>query len=196
MGVVLGCMAIFLIMAIYTCKPRRRSAENINSRNHHSTTTTAPATVLIQISSQSCRECTRMSYDDLNKLPCFDHKAEEDHNNSSTTTMECAVCLESFKTKADYDKECNICRSPFTVCGWRPGRNAGYKKTEICQTRISMFAVNVQWDLSGLIVYRHEMSGTGELSQQNIKYSYYGRMTAQGNQSQAVVDFTSAIAAP
>ncbi|CAA7026324.1 unnamed protein product [Microthlaspi erraticum] len=37
-------------------------------------------------------------------------------------------------TKADYDKECKICTRPFTVFRWRPGRDARYKKTEICQT--------------------------------------------------------------
>lgn len=37
-------------------------------------------------------------------------------------------------TKADYDKECKICLRPFTVFRWRPGRDARYKKSEICQT--------------------------------------------------------------
>nr|CAD1827620.1 unnamed protein product [Ananas comosus var. bracteatus] len=36
--------------------------------------------------------------------------------------------------RADYDKECKICSRPFTVFRWRPGRDARYKKTEICQT--------------------------------------------------------------
>lgn len=38
------------------------------------------------------------------------------------------------QTKADYDKECKICTRPFTVFRWRPGRDARYKKSEICQT--------------------------------------------------------------
>ncbi|XP_062084871.1 zinc finger CCCH domain-containing protein 40-like [Humulus lupulus] len=37
-------------------------------------------------------------------------------------------------TKANYDKECKICTRPFTVFRWRPGRDARFKKTEICQT--------------------------------------------------------------
>lgn len=37
-------------------------------------------------------------------------------------------------TRADYDKECKICTRPFTVFRWRPGRDARFKKTEICQT--------------------------------------------------------------
>ncbi|VYS66120.1 unnamed protein product [Arabidopsis thaliana] len=37
-------------------------------------------------------------------------------------------------TRADYDKECKICSRPFTAFRWRPGRNARFKKTEICQT--------------------------------------------------------------
>lgn len=37
-------------------------------------------------------------------------------------------------TKANYDMECKICTRPFTVFRWRPGRDARYKKTEICQT--------------------------------------------------------------
>lgn len=38
------------------------------------------------------------------------------------------------QTKANYDKECKICTRPFTVFRWRPGRDARYKKSEICQT--------------------------------------------------------------
>lgn len=38
------------------------------------------------------------------------------------------------QTKADYDKGCKICTRPFTVFRWRPGRDARYKKTEVCQT--------------------------------------------------------------
>ncbi|CAL2242447.1 unnamed protein product [Prunus armeniaca] len=37
-------------------------------------------------------------------------------------------------TRADYDKECKICTRPFTVFRWRPGRDARFKKSEICQT--------------------------------------------------------------
>ena len=37
-------------------------------------------------------------------------------------------------TRAEYDKECKICTRPFTVFRWRPGADARFKKTEICQT--------------------------------------------------------------
>eukprot|EP00298_Acanthocystis_sp_HF-20_P015051 c21007_g1_i2.p2 GENE.c21007_g1_i2~~c21007_g1_i2.p2 ORF type:complete len:444 (-),score=214.67 c21007_g1_i2:17-1348(-) len=37
-------------------------------------------------------------------------------------------------TKSPYDKECKVCARPFTVFRWRPGKEARYKKTEICQT--------------------------------------------------------------
>eukprot|EP00850_Spirogloea_muscicola_P005596 SM000026S08845 [mRNA] locus=s26:1516:3864:- [translate_table: standard] len=37
-------------------------------------------------------------------------------------------------TKENYAKECKICTRPFTVFRWRPGRDARYKKTEVCQT--------------------------------------------------------------
>eukprot|EP00299_Pterocystis_sp_00344_P007910 c2782_g1_i1.p1 GENE.c2782_g1_i1~~c2782_g1_i1.p1 ORF type:complete len:387 (-),score=60.16 c2782_g1_i1:54-1214(-) len=37
-------------------------------------------------------------------------------------------------TKSPYDKECKICARPFTVFRWRPGKDARYKKTEVCQT--------------------------------------------------------------
>lgn len=42
--------------------------------------------------------------------------------------------LFSWQLRAEYDKECKICARPFTVFRWRPGRDARYKKTEICQT--------------------------------------------------------------
>ena len=38
------------------------------------------------------------------------------------------------QTKANFDKECKICTRPFSVFRWRPGRDARYKKTEVCQT--------------------------------------------------------------
>ncbi|KAM1030801.1 hypothetical protein ACFX13_035484 [Malus domestica] len=37
-------------------------------------------------------------------------------------------------TRADYDKECKICTRPFIIFRWRPGRDARFKKSEICQT--------------------------------------------------------------
>ncbi|KAG0601129.1 hypothetical protein M758_11G086300 [Ceratodon purpureus] len=37
-------------------------------------------------------------------------------------------------TKANFNKECKICTRAFTVFRWSPGRNARYKKTEVCQT--------------------------------------------------------------
>jgi len=40
----------------------------------------------------------------------------------------------SLQTKAEFDKECKVCTRPFTVFRWRPGSDARYKKTEVCQT--------------------------------------------------------------
>ncbi|WOH09635.1 hypothetical protein DCAR_0729093 [Daucus carota subsp. sativus] len=37
-------------------------------------------------------------------------------------------------TKANYSNGCKICSRPFVVFRWRPGRDARFKKTEICQT--------------------------------------------------------------
>lgn len=50
----------------------------------------------------------------------------------------CETCLGSNPylrmTRADWDKECKICFRPFVVFRWKPGNNARFKKTEICQT--------------------------------------------------------------
>lgn len=43
-------------------------------------------------------------------------------------------CVGVWQTKANFDKECKICTRPFTVFRWRPGRDARYKKSEVCQT--------------------------------------------------------------
>ncbi|TQD83265.1 hypothetical protein C1H46_031187 [Malus baccata] len=49
----------------------------------------------------------------------------------------CESCLGDnpyiWMTRADYDKECKICTRPFIVFRWRPGRDARFKKSEICQ---------------------------------------------------------------
>lgn len=51
-----------------------------------------------------------------------------------STVIKCWFLLIWMQTKADFDKECKICTRPFTVFRWRPGRDARFKKTEICQT--------------------------------------------------------------
>jgi pre-mRNA-splicing factor RBM22/SLT11 len=37
-------------------------------------------------------------------------------------------------TKEQYGRECKICTRPFTIFRWKPGNDARYKKTEVCQT--------------------------------------------------------------
>jgi len=37
-------------------------------------------------------------------------------------------------SKEQYGRECKICTRPFTIFRWRPGSDARYKKTEVCQT--------------------------------------------------------------
>ena len=37
-------------------------------------------------------------------------------------------------TKSEFSRECKVCSRPFTVFRWKPGSNARFKKTEICQT--------------------------------------------------------------
>ena len=37
-------------------------------------------------------------------------------------------------TKSEFARECKVCQRPFTVFRWKPGNDARYKKTEVCQT--------------------------------------------------------------
>jgi len=57
---------------------------------------------------------------------------------SSEFPIVCETCLGENPyvrmMKAEFDKECKVCARPFTVFRWRPGANARFKKTEICQT--------------------------------------------------------------
>ncbi|CAM9434710.1 unnamed protein product, partial [Phaeothamnion confervicola] len=50
----------------------------------------------------------------------------------------CETCLGSNPyvrmTKEPYGMACKICERPFTIFRWRPGAEARFKKTEVCQT--------------------------------------------------------------
>ncbi|PWA90923.1 Nucleotide-binding, alpha-beta plait [Artemisia annua] len=62
---------------------------------------------------------------------------EADGRERSDFPIVCESCLGDNPyigmTKANSDM-CKICTRPFTVFRWRPGRDARYKKSEICQT--------------------------------------------------------------
>jgi len=66
------------------------------------------------------------------------HLKEKEGWERSDFPILCETCLGDNPyvrmTKAEFDKECKICLRPFTVFRWRPGSNARYKKTEVCQT--------------------------------------------------------------
>jgi pre-mRNA-splicing factor RBM22/SLT11 len=69
-------------------------------------------------------------------------RSKTGHNKSKWETSDfpivCETCLGDNPyvrmTKADAVKECKICTRPFTTFRWRPGTEARYKKTEVCQT--------------------------------------------------------------
>ncbi|XP_010456427.1 PREDICTED: zinc finger CCCH domain-containing protein 4-like [Camelina sativa] len=65
-----------------------------------------------------------------------DHGADEWERSDFLITCESCFGDNPYvrMTRANYDKECKICTRPFTVFRWQPGRNARFKKTEICQT--------------------------------------------------------------
>jgi pre-mRNA-splicing factor RBM22/SLT11 len=63
---------------------------------------------------------------------------EADGSERAEFPITCESCLGDNPyvrmTRANFNKECKICTRPFTVFRWRPGRDARYKKTEVCQT--------------------------------------------------------------
>lgn len=65
------------------------------------------------------------------------HLKEKEGWERSEFPILCETCLGDNPfvrmTRAEFDKECKICLRPFTVFRWRPGANARYKKTEVCQ---------------------------------------------------------------
>ncbi|KAM3318946.1 RING-H2 finger protein ATL39 [Capsicum chacoense] len=72
------------------------------------------------------RHTTSMSQEDIKKLPCFDYKLEVEKG-SSTSPVDCAVCLENFKAgdKCRLLPKCNHSFHAQCIDSW-------LQKTAVC----------------------------------------------------------------
>lgn len=90
--------------------------------------------------------------------------------------------------KAEYDKECKICTRPFTVFRWKPGPNARYKKTEICQTCAKIKNVcqtcllDLEWGLP--VQVRDAVTGNSDngIPQSDVNREWYTDQAEKGFQ--------------
>lgn len=112
----------------------------------------------------------------------------------------CETCLGANPyvrmTKANFDKECKICTRPFTVFRWRPGRDARYKKTEVCQTcsKLKNVCQVCLLDLEyGLPVQVRDtalgIDTTGAIPQSDINREYFAE--EQEKKARAGLDYES-----
>jgi len=101
--------------------------------------------------------------------------------------------------RGEYDKECKVCARPFTVFKWKPGSNARYKKTEICQTcaKLKNVCQTCLLDLEFGLPVQVRDSAVGFMPQSDINREWFAdqaeRQLAQGQSAHGKTENRAAL---
>ncbi|KAL5722767.1 hypothetical protein ACHQM5_006243 [Ranunculus cassubicifolius] len=96
LSVILLFLGIGILVMIHICVVGRAFRRGFNSGN--------------MVERSNNNKCSSMSFDEVDKLPCFDYKAGE--KGSNTGSIDCAVCLENFSV-GDKCRLLPVCKHSF-----------------------------------------------------------------------------------